>query len=203
MGNLKKINLLQSKLSKENLSLSSIKFNIQLLPVVLFSLSGIFFLFSLGLKMHIYLQEKGLQDIIAQQKKIIEIVENTKLEKEEQQRLMDDIILLKGYLKRGIVWSDKLTQLRGLIPERVWLTRFSFQKKSDKNSGTDKLSLKGGLFPEEDKNPLETLSQFVNNLKSDAAFFSDFSNLVLVDSRSELKGSDEIMTFAIDMPLYK
>lgn len=201
MGNLKKINLLQSKLSKEKLSSSSIKFNIQLLPVVLFSLSGVFFLISLGFRMHIYLQEKGLQDIITQQQKINEIVEKTKLEKKEQAKMVDDIVLLKGCLKRGVVWSDKLMQLRGLIPDRVWLTQFSFQKESDKDSGAGKLSLKGGLLPEENKNPLETLSQFVNNLKSDAAFFSDFSNLVLVDSRTELKDQDEIMTFAIEMPL--
>jgi len=201
MGNLKKINLLRSSLSKEKFSFSSIEFNLQLLPVVLFLLSGIFFLFSLGLNIHIFLQKKGLENIIAQQKKINEIVENTKLEKAKQQMLRDDIALLKGYLKRNVVWSDKLSQLRGIIPERVWLTQFSFQEKRDLDSGIGKLSLKGALFPDENNNPLETLSQFVNTLKSNAAFFSDFSNLVLVDSRTELKGSDEIMTFAIDMPL--
>jgi len=199
MGNLKKINLLQSKLSKETPSNSPIKFNIQLLPVALFLFSIVFFLLSLALKMNIFLQKKGLRNIIAQQEQINERIKKTKLVKEEQQRLMDDLILLRGYSKRNIVWSNKLTQLRGLMPERVWLTQLSFEKKSD----TGKLSLKGGLLPEENKNPLETLSQFVNNLKSDTSFFSDFSNLVLVDSRSQFKGSNEIMTFAIEMPLHK
>jgi hypothetical protein len=42
---------------------------------------------------------------------------------------------------------------------------------------------------------------FINQIKTDPAFFADFDNLLLADSQTETRKNREIMTFTIEMSL--
>jgi len=119
--------------------------------------------------------------------------------KEEQEKIANEITLLKSYLNRDVIWSVKLEQMRNLIPKEAWLTRFSYEKKAGKEQAS--LNLSGSLIPKQKENSIAVLSNFVNQLKEDKEFFSGFDNPVLSDVKTETKDGVEIMTFVIEIPV--
>lgn len=197
-----KVNLLSLGISKTKDAEPSIT-NIQWLPLLLLSLSIIFFLIGVYLRLVTIYQKKGLREAIKQYEEVEAMAKKVKISKEELDKLNGELNLFDGYLKRGIVWSEKLSQLRNLIPQEIWLTQLSFEKKGTGVSDLYSLSLKGSLIPQEKASPIGTLSKFINQLKEDEAFSGDFQNLILSDSRTETKHNIEIMTFTIEMPFRK
>jgi len=177
--------------------------NIQWLPRALFSLSIIFFSIGVYLRVVTIYQKKGLREAIKQYEEVEAMAGKVKISKEELDKLNGELNLFDGYLKREIIWSEKLSQLCNLIPQEIWLTQLSFEKKGMGVSDLYSLSLKGSLIPQEKTSPIGTLSKFINQLKEDEAFSGDFQNLILSDSRTETKHNVEIMTFTIEMPFRK
>lgn len=148
-------------------------------------------------------RKKSLSHIISQYQQAEILVRKINVLKLEQNRLTQQLKLFNGYLKRDVLWSEKLSQLRNLIPQEVWLTELSFKKQPVKDSGSGNLYLKGGLILQEKTSSIGTLTNFINRLKEDQDFFADFDNLILADSQTETRKNIEIMTFIIEMPFKK
>ena len=172
------------------------------LPKALFLLSLIVFLGSLALNFYTSLQKKNLSRIDDKYQQAEKIKEQIKALNIEKEQLIRGINLLGRYLKRDILWSDKLSQMRDLIPQEAWLTKLSFNKKSDKE-GDYSFYLSGGLISDSKVSPIGILSSFVNQLKANKEFSADFDIPVLTDLRSQNKDGLEVMVFSIEMPLKK
>ena len=169
--------------------------NLFLLSIILFS-SGI------ALSGYTYYQKKNLYRIDSQYQKAEKVKEEVKAFNKEKDRLIRGIDFLSGYLKREIIWSEQLNQLRNLIPQDAWLRKLSFEKKA----GTERVStfnLSGGLIAKGNASPISILSSFVDKLKSNKEFSADFDNPVLADLRTEMYSGVEIMVFSIEMPVRK
>ncbi len=177
----------------------AVTFNLGSLQKILYSLIIVSF-FGGGLLMfYTYYQKKNLTRISSQYLQAQNLREEMKAFTQKKDKLTNGISLLSGYLKREIIWSGKLTQMRSVIPAEVWLTKLSLEKKS----GLASFYLSGGLIAKGNLNPIGVLSNFVNKLKADKEFSVDFDKPVLTDLRSEIKNNVEIMVFTIEMPLNK
>ncbi len=172
------------------------------LPKFILGLSGLCFCIGLLLGAHsLYLKSK-LNTISSEYKEAEKLKKEIGLMYQEKDRLAKRMELLGGHLKRDVIWSVKLRQLRSLIPQEVWLKKLTFEQKSLKPQDYS-LSLSGALVPGPDANAIASLSNFMSRLKGDKDFFAGFDNPVLSDVRSETKEGVEVMSFIIEMPLAK
>lgn len=172
-------------------------------PKIIFSLGIIFLFIGVYLRINIIFQRKSLNRIIEEYKNTQELNKKLVSIKLELNNLEEEINFLKVYLKRDINWSEKLIQLRDIIPEEVWLNQLSFEKKFAGTTEIKNLIVKGKLIAPEKASPISALSVFVNKLKQDPLFFTDFENLILVDFHTESYKNIEVMSFFIEMPIKK
>jgi lambda repressor-like predicted transcriptional regulator len=197
-----KVNLLSPELSPIRKA-TSLAFHLRNLPVILFSISLIFFIAGIYLRVETIYRKRSLSNITQEYIQAEELTKKIKSLKEEGSKLKEDTDTLNTYLKRNLLWSEKLAQLRSLIPKEVWLSRLSLEKKAVKDSYISSLFLKGSLIPQDRTSPIGTLSMFINGIKEDKAFFKDFDNLILSDFLTETYKKTEIMTFLLEMPIKK
>jgi hypothetical protein len=148
-------------------------------------------------------RKKSLSNITQEYMQAEELTKKIKSLQQEGAKLNEEIDALSVYLRRNLLWSEKLAQLRSLIPKEVWLSRLSLEKKAVKDSSISSLFLKGSLIPQDRTSPIGTLSMFINGIKEDKAFFRDFDNLILSDFLTETYKKTEIMTFLLEMPIKK
>ena len=197
-----KVNLLPSELSGSGKAVYP-AFNFRGLAVFLLFLNFTFLLSGIYLRIETIYRKKGLYRITDEYQQAEGLAKKIKALNKEQDKSTGELNFLNGYLKREVIWSEKLGQLRDIIPQEIWLKELSSEKISNKDSGFGNLYLKGALIPLDKAEPLGTLSRFINKLKEDNAFFIDFDNLILTDFRTETQGNIEIMTFAIQLPFKK
>lgn len=195
-----KVNLLSPELIPIRKA-ASLAFYLRNLPAILFSLSLILFIAGIYLKVETIYRKRRLRNITQAYMQAEELTKKIKSLKEQGAKLNEEIGALSAYLKRSLLWSEKLAQLRSLIPKEVWLSRLSLEKRAVKDSYISSLFVKGSLIPQNRISPIGTLSMFINGLKEDKAFFRDFDNLILSDFLTETYKKTEIMTFLIEMPL--
>ncbi|MFH1397537.1 MAG: hypothetical protein ABIH27_03175 [Candidatus Omnitrophota bacterium] len=120
--------------------------------------------------------------------------------KKDREKIKKEIALYKQIFRRDILWSEKLDRLRDFLPAEIWFKQVIFDKIQDKGMEKSKLTIKGGVLPRGQETSLTTLSVFINKIKSDQDFFSNFDNLLLADFRSEKYKNNDIMSFLIEMP---
>jgi hypothetical protein len=200
---LARVNLLGSsfgKVKQPTLATSKLK----KIPFVFFALSVLFLGIAGYLRAFIFFQERGLSAV--QERKASNEMLRKKVAalNEEQVKLKGEVDFLGGYADQGVLWSVKLQRLAALTPKELWFDRFSFERSSAPSGGDlSKIKLKGGLIPRENTSPIGTLSAFINQLKDDADFSSDFDDPVLSDVRSDKLNKTEILSFAVEMALKK
>ncbi len=194
-----KVNLLQAEAGKAK-KIAIPEIDIQKPLALSIGLSLLFFLVGIFFRVETAYRRAGLSNITKEYQQEEERVRKINALKQEKDTVAQEAAYLNGYLKRNIIWSQKLAQLRKIIPKEVWLTNLSFEKKTGKDTQGFSLYLKGGLIPQDKTSPLGTLTKFINKLKEDKDFFIDFDNPVLTDFRTELRENTEIITFAIEMP---
>lgn len=197
-----KVNLLYSETSKAKKAIASAP-QIQKVPIFTLSLSIIVLLIGISLRLVNMFQERGLNKVISRYQQAENLAGKFKELKKEQEKLNQEINFVDGYLKREILWSTKLNQLRSLIPKEIWLTQLSFERKEGEELNANSLFLKGGLVPQNKSSPIGTLSKLINQIKEDKEFFIDFDNPILTDLRTEIRKNVEIMAFTIEMPFRK
>ncbi len=194
-----KINLMPSEFARMRKSMP-IELKLDKVLVFLFYFNLIFFLGGITLRLETMFRKIGLFRINREYQQAESLSKKIKALKRQQSELTAESEFLNRYLARDLLWSEKLKQLRSLMPREVWLSQLSFEKKTEKDSTTQTLSLKGSLLPSEELSPIGTLSRFVNKIKEDSAFIAEFDNPVLTDLRAEVYKNKEIMTFLIVMP---
>jgi hypothetical protein len=121
--------------------------------------------------------------------------------RKEKEILKEKLDFVERYLKRDILWSQKLAQLRKIIPNEVWLRQFYSEKTEIKDSVSTKLYLRGGLTGRPDATALEVLSLLVEQLQKDKDFSLNMGNPILTESRKDIYNSLEILTFSIEIPI--
>ena len=164
--------------------------------------SGVCFLAGLLVVVHTLYQKKNLYYISSEYREAEKLKKEIGVMYQEKDDLDKELRLFADYLMRDVAWSQKLGQLRFIIPKDVWLRKLSFEQRQGRDREYS-LILSGGLVPRSDSSPIAMLSGFINQLKENKEFFAGFDNPVLSDVRSETKENAEIMSFVIEMPTAK
>ncbi len=91
-----------------------------------------------------------------------------------------------------ISWSEKLNKLSEHLPSGIWFNSFSLSAKE--------LSLMCSVISLS-KEEMLLINQFLSNLKKDALFSDDFTNVELGKMTRKMYGSYEILDFVLTFPL--
>ncbi|MFC1594478.1 PilN domain-containing protein [Candidatus Omnitrophota bacterium] len=125
--------------------------------------------------------------------------------REKRDNLKKRVEFLESLSAKDFLWSQKLDRIADLIPDGVWLTKISFDKRLvtiDDDSGEKeerlKISIKGSAVAFKIQGAVELVGHFYKRIKEDEVFSKEFLDVKLDKiSKSVVHGRD-IMKFAID-----
>ena len=104
-------------------------------------------------------------------------------------------------------WAEKLNALSDSITPGIWLSTLEYDERpvagsaakivKDKASGIPGRLLINGFAAGSGEQGLALIGKFIKSLKENEAFYSDFSDIELVGSKSDKVESHEVMNFKI------
>lgn len=106
--------------------------------------------------------------------------------KEQLRQINTKIPLIEQLIKDRIIWSKKLNQLSDLMVSGVWLNELSLEKGY--------LIIQGSCASRAKDEPA-LIGRFMQNLKEEASFSSDFAEIELGPIKKSLIKQTEIMDF--------
>lgn len=122
------------------------------------------------------------------QRKMIEEVNNNLSMLSEENRLIQQL------MDQRINWSQKLNELSTNLPPRIWFNQISFSGK--------RFVLDGSLVPLS-KDEMNLIKEFMDNLKKDKDFMSDFTSFQLGSMQSRSVSELKISDFTLEGALKK
>lgn len=173
-----------------------------------FSLGGIIVLMIIiwivmGLRIGGY---KGEMAVLEEKEKKLS-VDPKKLIKlnEDKEILLERLDFLEKLTEKRLLWSGKLDRVPELIPDGVWLTEISSEKKIKLDPATRKsageefmLSVKGRAVAVRIQDAIELVGVFLERLKKDEVFSSDFKEIKLNSVTKGIIKNRDIMNFEFD-----
>lgn len=184
------INLLPEELrsvaGNKKFSLSSIEPR-NFLYLVPFALGVILFL-------HIYLfvtSSVASLQFNALNKKWNKLGDQRKIVESEIKRnasILQDSALLQRLSNVRLSWAGKLTQISTGVPAGIWLTEISL--------AADGATLRGSAVSFE-KQEVNLINKFIDNLKANEGFIKDFSGIELNSVQKKLIGGYEVVDFTL------
>ncbi len=110
--------------------------------------------------------------------------------KGEKEKLEQKSDLINSLIAERLLWSKKLNQLSDLMIDGIWLEKLSLGKRKDK----DVLILEGDVFSRK-KEETALIGEFMQKLRQDKNFFSDFEDVELESIKRRCLGETEVMQF--------
>ena len=108
--------------------------------------------------------------------------------KKESDILLGDAKAIEQWMNERIAWSQKLNRLSLDLPSGIWFTEISIMNK-EFILRCSAISLQ--------KEEMGLINKFLMNLKSDPAFFGDFSNLDLGSIQKKMIAGYEVADFTL------
>lgn len=179
------INLLpeEAKASKEKLALDP-KYSFYFI-IAVFSIL-VFFHFYLGIikafKDYQYRALANKWRVLEPQRKILE--ESRK----EQTVFSQDANFLQQLTAKRINWPEKLNRLSLNLPSGIWFNEITLTLKD--------LVVRASVVSLE-KEEMGLVSKFIDNLKKDGSFFTDFTNLELGQIQTKTIGGYDVVEFIL------
>ena len=188
-----------------------------ILSISIFCLIGVWIILLSELKV----KEVNKQKLMEQNKKLEEIFRDIDNLKQARITLQQHMNIAKALLSRRIIWSKKFLEISDCMPDEMWLselylreivperiTRPQFdtimdfsQPIPESNEGGQILVMKGSVYSKSSDNMLKIINSFVNNLKENADFTKDFTNIELKRSQRVDVGDSAIMRFSLECSL--
>ena len=108
--------------------------------------------------------------------------------KGEYQTLSQDDNAIKQFTSQRIIWSAKLNKLSLNLPSGTWFREMSVSGKV--------LTLRGSVVALQ-KEEMDLINKFIDNLKKDRDFFKDFNNLELTSVQRKIIGGYDVTDFIL------
>jgi Tfp pilus assembly protein PilN len=99
-----------------------------------------------------------------------------------------DASIIKQLIGQRIFWSAKLNKLSLNLPKGTWFKELSIDHKN--------FILKGSVVSLQ-KEEMNLINKFMDNLKKDRDFFKDFSNLELTSVQRKVIGGYDVADFIL------
>jgi len=117
-----------------------------------------------------------------------------------------DLLKRQDFLERltekKFLWAEKLDRITELIPEGVWLTEISSEKKLNidpvtrRSKGEESvILLKGRAVAVQIQDAIELVGQFFDKLKNDEVFYRKFKEIKLDSVKKGVFSNRDIMNF--------
>lgn len=179
------INLLPEELKIKklvNTQLNFIVFAISTLALIILLIINIFVI-SLSAAKNIQLKilNKKWEGLFSQRQKVKEFKEGSSI-------LTDDVKAIQQLTKDKILWSAKINKLSSLLPSGIWFRDIALDSEN--------LIIRGTIVSLE-KEEMNKVNLFLNNLRKDELFYSDFDNLDLTSVQRRILGGYEVVDFII------
>jgi len=121
---------------------------------------------------------------------------------EEKKTLLKRLDFLERLTEKKFLWSEKLDRIAELIPEGIWLTDISSDKKLNIDPVTrkaggeeDVISIKGRAVAIQIQDAIELIGQFLEKLKNDEIFSNNFKDIKLDSVNKGVILNRDIMNF--------
>jgi len=106
--------------------------------------------------------------------------------KGEYQTLSQDDITIKQFTSQRVIWSTKLNKLSLNLPSGTWFREVSVSGKV--------FTLRGSVVSLQ-KEEMDMINKFIDNLKKDRDFIKDFNNLELTSVQRKIIGGYDVTDF--------
>lgn len=108
--------------------------------------------------------------------------------KKENLTLSADAKIVQRLISQRINWAEKLNKLSIDLPQGIWFNDLSLNQKE--------FVLKAAVISLE-KEEMNLINQFMNNLKNDTTFIKDFNSLELGSVQRRTVGGYEVVDFIL------
>lgn len=102
--------------------------------------------------------------------------------------LSDDAKVIQQLISQRTNWSEKLNKLSLRLPYGVWFNEISVTPSD--------FILRGSVVSLQ-KEEMNLINKFMDNLKSDSGFFKDFNNLELSSVQRKVIGGYDVIDFTL------
>lgn len=102
--------------------------------------------------------------------------------------MSDDALMIRKLADQRINWAQILNKLSLNLPSGIWFNELSL--------ASGELTLQGSVISLE-KEEIGSIKKFIDNLKSDAAFFKGFNKIELFSAKARALGGYEIFDFVL------
>jgi len=154
---------------------------------IFFLLLAILILLFLNLTLGVFFLFKGIQKgtISFQWNAMKSQRQEVERFKEKYETVTQDSRFIQQFLNKRLNWAEKLNQLSLDLPAGIWFASITYNKQN-------RFTLEGSTVSLQ-KNEVELINNFLENLKKDQTFFKDFKRLDLGPlRRREIKSYDVV-----------
>ena len=154
--------------------------------------------FGILIFMHLYLSAVGIiknyqfSALNNKWKKLQPQREMLKNLSKEYEVLSADAKVIQQLNIRRLNWSEKLNKLSLDLPSGIWFNEIALSRKD--------FILKGSVISLQ-KQEMSLINKFIDNLKKDAAFFKDISDLELSSAQIKAIGGYDVFDFILTAKL--
>jgi len=186
------LNIRKSKELKQDLKALALRF------VYIWLILGILWIF---LSLRIGYFKKKLSSINVELKTTESLMKEADILIKRKTELNEFLAFLKGHVKKGVFWSEKLKDLSRLIPAEAWLNEISLKKETKEGQENTFLDIFASVgYLKSDEEMLDKINNFIEQLKKDSSFFKDFDNLSLSEI-TKGQGKEKFMNFRFSLSL--
>lgn len=109
-----------------------------------------------------------------------------------KKELSDRLAFYQGLFENNILWSEKLSLINNVLPSQVWLTSIYTETKPNRI-----LVIKGSATSSVESEIIDSISEFVDQLKKEPSFTKDIGEIKMGSLISEKKGNLSVMNFSL------
>jgi Tfp pilus assembly protein PilN len=154
----------------------------------------------IALLTQVRIKEKNLAALEKKSEELKSIYKTTDELTQRKKELNETVALYQGLFGNNIIWSEKLYLINKPIPPQIWLTSISTDTQTAagaKKNTTKTLVVKGSATSLMEREIVNSITQFIEQLKKDDSFSKDFQELKLGPIQSTKKGNFNIMNFSL------
>ena len=120
--------------------------------------------------------------------------------KNELAGINKEIPLIEQLIAKRVVWSKKLNRINDLMISGIWLKELTFEKQKTRTKAKteypESLVIRGSAASRTKDEPA-LIGRFMQNLKDDPSFSSDFTEIELGPIKKRLIKQTEVMDFVL------
>lgn len=165
---------------------------------IIFTVLAYFILFHLLLHIVAFVNTKRLNILKNNWRALSSKEEKIDQLKDELSKIDEKIPLIEQLISNRVLWSKKMNQLSNQIISGIWLNKLGIEKRKTAEGEFLECLIIRGSAASRTKDEPALIGRFMQNLKDDPSFSSDFTEIELGPIKKRLIEQTEIMDFVLN-----